>query len=361
MKVTIEALPDRDWVLARWCDSRGQFPNVTLTVSTDPDRPGPNAPVQIAAGVGHARLPRIGLRTYVHVTANGSGPTIVAGERVVALPGVQNLRDLGGYHSSNDRVIRWGRLYRSEAVTSHAGNTVSKSADNASSNGAGESLGIGARIDARALACVAELGLRTVIDLRTSAEAVAVPTVWLRGGVEKAISAPIPDPAGFAGRLAGFIEDGLLTRYSTEDLARDYRVMLDRHPAAFGTAISAVARASGRPVLVHCAGGKDRTGLVIALILSLLGVSRETILEDYAMTTRCRPNAIDAYASLLERVGVRGEDIAGVFSSDASVLAAALEHVDDGHGSVARYLRGPCGVSAAAVERLERTLLAPAT
>jgi protein-tyrosine phosphatase len=361
MEVIVEALPDREWVLAQWGDSRGGSPSVTLSVSADPDRPAQGKPVRIAAGVGQAQLPRIGLRTYVHVTANGSGPTVVAGERVVAMPGVQNLRDLGGYRNSDDRVIRWGQLYRSEAVTSHVGDAGKEPTDNVLSSGVREPRGIGARIDTTTLALVAELGVRTVIDLRTSEEAAAVPTVWLRGGVDEAVSAPIPDPAGFAGRLTDFIADGRLTRYSTDDLARDYRVMLDRYPMAFGTAISAVARAADRPVLVHCAGGKDRTGLVIALILSLLGVPRDTILEDYAMTTRYRPNAIDAYASLLERVGVRGEDIAGVFSSDASILAAALEHLDDGHGSVADYLRGPAGVSAAAVKRLERSLLVPAT
>jgi protein-tyrosine phosphatase len=361
MEVILEALPDRDWVLARWVDPRGGSPGVTLSASTDPDRPAPGEPVRIAAGAGQARLPRIGLRTYVHVTADGAGPAVVAGERVVAMPGVQNLRDLGGYRNRDDRVIRWGRLYRSEAVTSQAGAAVKEPTGGVCAGPAREPQGIGARIDAATLARVAELGVRTVIDLRTSEEAAAVPTVWLRGGVDEAISAPIPDPAGFAGRLTDFIADGRLTRYSTEDLARDYRVMLDRYPAEFGTAISAVARASDRPVLVHCAGGKDRTGLVIALILSLLDVPRETILEDYAMTTRCRPNAIAAYASLLERAGVRGEDIAGVFSSDASVLAAALGHLDDGHGSVAGYLRGPAGVPATAVDRLRRSLLAPVT
>ncbi|WP_423464010.1 tyrosine-protein phosphatase [Promicromonospora sp. MS192] len=113
-----------------------------------------------------------------------------------------------------------------------------------------------------------------------------------------------------------------------------YAGLLDRRPELFARAVAAVADAPEGPVLVHCAAGKDRTGLVVALALSLVGADPDAVAGDYEATNaRLAPR----YAALAaDREIPAGRET----PPTRQVIVGALEHVRARYGSVEAYLTG---------------------
>lgn len=111
-----------------------------------------------------------------------------------------------------------------------------------------------------------------------------------------------------------------------------YTGLLDRRPELFARAVAAVADAPEGPVLVHCAAGKDRTGLVVALSLSLVGADPDAVADDYEATNlRLAPR----YAALEpDREIPAGREV----PPTRHVILGALEHLRTRHGSVEGYL-----------------------
>ena len=111
-----------------------------------------------------------------------------------------------------------------------------------------------------------------------------------------------------------------------------YTGLLDRRPELFARAVAAVADAPEGPVLVHCAAGKDRTGLVVALALSLVGADLDALADDYEVTNqRLAPR----YATL---AADRDIPVGREIPPTRHVIVEALEHLHTRHGSVEAYL-----------------------
>ena len=133
--------------------------------------------------------------------------------------------------------------------------------------------------------------------------------------------------------------------------------MLQTSAPQFGRAINSLADGSRLPALIHCTAGKDRTGLVIALVLSAVGVEREEILRDYELSTEGRAWRCDVVAPALEAAGIDPDAVYGLYSAPRESLQMALDHLDHTHGSVTGYLRRTAGVDAAAIDRLRSSLV----
>jgi protein-tyrosine phosphatase len=248
---------------------------------------------------------------------------------------MRNFRDVGGVPVADGRSVATGRLFRGEALLAR----LDSPDDDVRSD----------RVKAAAI--------RSVVDLRTVAEQSSTPTVWSTDPAVSVTAAPVTDPAGFAGRLLELVGSGSVRSYTREDLGTDYRRMVDDQAPAMGAAVSAVAQALPGPVLVHCAGGKDRTGLVVALILELVGVERSAIAADYALTARLLPGLLKSLRPVLVDVGVPAEDIAGIFSAEEPTILATLQHLEDVHGGVRAYLEGPAAVPPEQLDRLQELLV----
>jgi protein-tyrosine phosphatase len=264
-------------------------------------------------------------RVYVAVSPTGGGDVIVAGERNLGFQGARNFRDLGGYPARDGARTRWGRVFRADALV----------------------------LEELDYAIFASLGIRTVYDLRSETEREVTPHRLPEAShvveVESLVSESAAPPA-----LDALTGDG------EAFLADVYLHMLERSAAGFGRILSALADEARLPAVFHCAAGKDRTGMVAALLLSVLGVAENDILDDYELTSRYR--SPDRMNAIMERLrterGVTPEVAAGIVRTPRWVMQSALADVAKRYGSIEQYLLGPAAVDPSVPERLRQLLLA---
>lgn len=193
---------------------------------------------------------------------------------------------------------------------------------------------------------LAELELRAVIDLREPEEAAGAP-VGLPAGC-RAVAVPL-----YCGPVP-------LAR----PLAEVYRMLLEARSSRLVAALSAIAETLPDPVLVHCKAGKDRTGLVIALLLEACAVPRALVLEDYQRSaTGLGPDYRSQMTRALTReLGAQHPLLPAALElhldSPAQALAVALDGLVADYGSVAGYLLAK-GLEPGQLEKL-RCLASPA-
>lgn len=263
-------------------------------------------------------------RTFVSVAPHGGGPAVVAADRRIAFEGVSNFRDLGGYRTGVGSVVRWGMVFRADAL--HG-------------------------LSPADLAVYDELGMRAVYDLRGDVEREERPNPFPSRQLTvlgRPADAPRPEALG-AGRS---VADG-------EAILRDLYVgLVDHAGKQIGALFTALGKDGGLPAVFHCHAGKDRTGIVAALLLEALGVERETVLDDYELTARyrLRTHQEGTFQRLLD-LGMSPEAAAGVLTTPRWAMHEALAHLDERYEGVERYLTGPAGMTVTDLERLRHALV----
>lgn len=231
---------------------------------------------------------------------------------------VFNFRDVGGLAGLDGRTVRWRRLFRSDSLH-------------------------GLCEDDRA--AFTALGIRTVLDLRRPYE------------VER--DGRVPDWDGIVWRHihpnhrewseTPFSDGADLPRY----LADRYLDLTEEGAAELAEAVDLIADADSAPMVVHCVAGKDRTGVVCALTLSLLGVCDADIAADYALSTA----GFERYhAWLRERHPEQTAPAPRWYQSPAEAMLLFLAELRARHGSVHDYLTG-AGLPASRIEALRAHLL----
>jgi protein-tyrosine phosphatase len=243
--------------------------------------------------------------------------------RLISLEAAHNFRDIGGYHTDDGRQTRWNLLYRADGLSN---------------------------VTDRDEETLRPLGLRTVIDLRSHAElAERGHFPHQRFDVEFE-HLPILDELWPETALTDFGND-------REFLVWAYQDMLHVGAHRFAHAIRRLARPGAFPAVFHCTAGKDRTGLLAALLLSALGVRREDVLADYALTAA----GIARMIAWAERESP--DNAARLAATPAWYFAAlpeALDHtLDDlchAHGSIGNYVRA-IGVGEHELTHLSHELL----
>jgi protein-tyrosine phosphatase len=259
-------------------------------------------------------------------------------DTVRGLEGAPNFRDFGGYPAEDGWVVRRGLLFRSGALGALTGQDY-------------EQLNI--------------LGIRLICDLRSSVEMAHQSPCWpalFRPEVMHLdINADLR--TGQAGMLE-ILRDSPSEACAQEVMRHTYReivLALQPHLAQF---FSRLADENGAPVIVHCTAGKDRTGVVAALVQLALGVPREHVLADYLLTARRIDQAwLEAMIGelMLRTFGtcLSPESLSAVAGVRESYLDAALDLIADTYGSLDGYLSA-AGVDAVMLRQLHARLLAPA-
>jgi protein-tyrosine phosphatase len=264
---------------------------------------------------------------YVSVAPCGGGRLIIVGERNLAFAGAGNFRDLGGYAGAEGARIRWGRVFRSDALALH-------DAD---------------------LEAFAGLGIRTVYDVRSDAEREVSPN-RLPDGDHAVEVVPIV-PTGNEGGppdIDASLADG------EAFLAQVYLYLLEGFAPSFGRILTGLADEPRLPAVFHCAAGKDRTGMLAALLLLVLGVAEEDILDDYELTSQYhRAERVRAVMNRLkDERGVGPEVAAGILGTPRWAMQDALARIRDRHGGIEGYLTGPASVDPSVPGALRHLLLA---
>jgi protein-tyrosine phosphatase len=250
-------------------------------------------------------------------------------KRHVLLEGCLNLRDLGGYETADGRRVRFGCVFRSDEL--HA-------------------------LTDADLEAVGRLGIRVVFDLRNVDERDARPN-RLPPGVE-VLERATPSTGGDTRTTEQQIMRGELPLADDEFFSGVYIRLLDALAPELRSILERAVDARDRPLLFHCAAGKDRTGITAAVLLGVLGVPDEVILDDYELTsTYFTPRRMDALAPAMSEHGVTEDQLRPLLEARRPVLTAMLAHLHERWGGFDAYAREHLGVEPDLVARLRGELL----
>lgn len=249
--------------------------------------------------------------------------------------GMPNFRDIGGYAASNGRRVGRKRVFRSERLFS---------------------------LTDQDLEVFRETGIRSLFDLRSVGERSLHPNRL---------------PEGYAvEEFHGNILTDVRSRHSAifEPLRQDPSVLGARTmmrkiysamPEAFAPLFGSLVRSIGNgaaPLLIHCTAGKDRTGFAVAVLLTILGVGKDDIYEDYLKTGKCEVGAdrVKDIGDLIESQirCVPSEDIVDAITGvDTEYLDVAFEEISLKYGSVQNYMNIACKIDDESIEKLTSAML----
>ena len=240
--------------------------------------------------------------------------------RHLNLAGASNFRDLGGYPTSDGRVVRWRQIFRSN----HLGHLTDDD-----------------------IAMMRTLGVRSAFDFRGAEERTAA----LCGMSDITVHSLPVEPTVVAALRAIAASGTSLTTDHAVDVMRDsYRSYVQKNTQHYRTLFAHLLE-DRAPLVIHCTAGKDRTGFACALILHTLGVSEEVISEDYLLTNRFYRRDPNHSSDLPEHV----TQVLG--SVQASFLGAAFEAINADYGDLETYLCDGLGLGKSERAHLEARYL----
>lgn len=241
-------------------------------------------------------------------------------ERLIALEGAHNVRDLGGYRTADRGLTRWRSILRGDALH---------------------------QLSQADVETLLNHGLTTVIDLRNTHEIAAETNPFAEHTEVRYYNTPL----FFALAPIEMAANSTLSF----DMGDRYCQAIDECQPAIAEVLGMIANASEGIVLFHCSAGKDRTGVITALLLANAGVDDATIVEDYALTAtisgpligRLRRRAIDR--------GTAPSIVDIVLASEPRSMQRALDHIRHAYGGIQGYLM-KLGLDEEAREKLKNRL-----
>ena len=253
-------------------------------------------------------------------------------QRLLPLEGGRNFRDLGGYRTADGRTVKWGTLFRSGSMHD---------------------------LTATDFATLSKMGLRTVTDFRDTRERQNEPVAWPQSGSPQVFADDYSMNIGSMMQLLS--APGLDAAKAQEMMATTYRELpyqfAGQYKRMFGELLAGHA-----PLAFNCSAGKDRTGVAAALLLTALGVPRETVTEDYLLSNRYfRPTANPKPGSAEEQMAkaLPPAVLQAMMGVDRSYLDAAFAAIEQRSGSVDGYFRTELGLDDAALQKLRALYLDP--
>lgn len=250
----------------------------------------------------------------------------IAHSRFIDLDGCFNFRDLGGYRTADGGTVAWRVLYRSDSLH---------------------------RLTETGLAAFTELGIATVLDLRAHAE------------LREQTWAPPRDWRGQARHVPLQAEISEWSAMNPAELAhadfaaRHYRHIVTAGMAALRVAIEALAAPGALPAVFHCAAGKDRTGVLAALVLRLLGVPAAAVADEYALSEigTARWEASLAAGNPDDTQAAWSYVPPSMLTAEKRTMLRFLRLLDADYGSVHDFARR-ARISTETVDRLRAALVA---
>lgn len=239
---------------------------------------------------------------------------------------VVNFRDVGGYLTTNEKRVRKGLVYRSGDLS------------NLQEDGTGT---------------IEELGIKTIVDLRTPGEQQSKPDVSLTGidFIPLPIYEDSEEPGGFWRAL---------TRYNLEEYWDDYNLhfLVEEKAPRYGELFTRLANGN-EPTLIHCTAGKDRVGIGVVLLLLTLGVSAESIVYDYTYSNKYFPEILghaqdryDEHKFFTTLFNMKAIDLQTFYLAREETVQKILGHIADNYSTIDAYLIKRAGMDAHTIELL---------
>lgn len=236
--------------------------------------------------------------------------------RHIPVKGTFNVRDLGGYAAGSGQT-RWRRILRSDGLH---------------------------RLDEQGMDLLVGEGVTTVIDLRHDDEL-----------------ANQPNPFSTSGAVdyhnVSLFSQLVPTREPGGDLLLElYKMALTERQPAIARVLTIIADAPQGTVLFHCTAGKDRTGIISALLLALAGVEATVIVDDYALTGDMIAPMVEEIIADAAARGADAEAFRPLLASEPATMAATIRHLEITYGSIAAYLES-IGLEPETIQRLRNRLV----
>lgn len=257
--------------------------------------------------------------------------------RKLSFDRMHNFRDLGGYRNDDKQQVKWGMLYRADKLSS---------------------------LSEEDIKFITRLGIKQVSDFRSDEEHQDAPH-------------NLPDSCGVViKRLPITVEaaeiERIISQLQKENVTADdmahflieaNREMVERFTPVYRRWLRSLLSKDNYPHVFHCTAGKDRTGLGAALVLRILGVPKETIIQDYLATnsyTAKRVDQIVHYVTEKTMHQVNQDVIRTLFTVQAHYLEEAFKAIDEEYGDFDTYLETAIGFAEAERVALKNLLLEPA-
>ena len=239
--------------------------------------------------------------------------------RHIHLDGTHNVRDLGGYPHRGGGITIWRALLRADGLHHMTDASIMR---------------------------LAEMGVSAIIDLRGPHELVTHPNPFAGHATIRYHNIPLFDALA-----------PIATTDASFDMIARYRDSLDHCGHRIAEVLTAIADAPAGAVVFHCTAGKDRTGIIAALLLLVAGVSEEIIVEDYALTATTAGALLIQLRETALRNGAMPQAIDRVLASDAETMQQMLRHIEMEHSGVDAYL-DRIKLEVETIDRLRRRLVA---
>lgn len=292
--------------------------------------------------------PCINKRVYYVLTLENRFKYLAA-PRLINLEGTNNFRDIGGYKTKDGKTLRWGLIFRSDQLS---------------------------HLTLEDIKFLEDMGLKSIIDFRSEAEAEAAKNKSIQGTKTYHL-----DPHAKVAQLAaGSIDDKNKKNKTTiellknnefdpdeygdprENMFKEYRKFINSHQSqkAYRKVMKLVMDRENLPLVLHCRGGKDRTGFAVAIILLALGVDEESIIKDYELTTQYRSERNKKQMNLYKQY-TDDPKILTLLStmqeSKGEYMQEAINEMKRAHGSVDLYLEKVLGINNDIKHKLKNILL----
>ncbi|MBC2674247.1 tyrosine-protein phosphatase [Listeria booriae] len=260
-----------------------------------------------------------------------NGTHMVIGERTIPLEGCFNFRDLGGYVNTAGKTVKWGKLYRSSLLT----NITEKDKDT-----------------------LEKLGVSWICDLRSTSEIAAKPTPALAHIKNRHIPIGTAKNESTESQKIDIPDDH---RVYEPLMGESYRVFVQSKDG-FREIFNDIIEKEEVPFLFHCTAGKDRTGVLGALLLKLLDVPENTILADYELTNQYADNIlgemqglVNAFSNSEKKIDL--ENFRPMAEARPAYLEIAFDEMQKEYGSVDAYLEKGIGITPSEKAKFQTMML----
>lgn len=224
----------------------------------------------------------------------------ISSQRHLALEGSHNIRDIGGYQTLDGRYTRWKTILRADSL-SHLPH-VSQQA-------------------------LLNYGIQTIIDLRSPSEVAKSPNVFSNSKNINYFSLPLVRDKN---------ESVILEQPQT--LVERYCLILEYCQKEIKLILETIATTDTIPVLINCTAGKDRTGLIIALLLGIANVAESTIVEDYALSAKYLDSVLEKLRLQARQSGYHMQNVERMLECQHNTMIDTINYLQAKYGGIVDYL-----------------------